>query len=440
MKSLSRSHVLISVCGLAVMASLLAGCGGGAAANASSPTGADGTDAKPQVKGTYAFWPLAPDEPRIQFIRTLKGSEDLAPSKTKGFDSLVFGKQKADEAEVEKPYGVALHAGKVYLCDMRGASLAVFDIAKKQMRLLGTTGANRLTHPVAVAVAADGMIYVADNERGGIVVFDAQERFSQVFGAEKFKPVGLAVSGDRLLATDLTSQTVIIFDRRSGKEIRRVGKVGDGDGEFRVPLGIAVDKQGNFYVADMMRCRVQKFSAEGSFLGGFGTMGDSAGKFARPKHLSVDADGIIYVVDAAFQNVQMFDDQFRLLMAFGAVGNFPGSMDLPAGIAVAEDVSAWVSGEIHPGFAAKRVVAVTNQFGDKKVSLYAMGGLAKGYTTAELSKAATEVSSGVGIEEEILKIQQALPPNADASSAAVAPAKKPGQAQPTPAPAPVTPR
>jgi DNA-binding beta-propeller fold protein YncE len=179
---------------------------------------------------------------------------------------------------------------------------------------------------------------------------------------------------------------------------------------------------------------VQKFSPEGAYLAGVGVQGDTAGTFARPKHIAVDSDGILYVVDAAFQNVQMFDDQLRLLMAFGAVGNFPGCMDLPAGVAVCDDSIGLFSGSIHPGFAAKRVVLVTNQFGDNKVSVYAMGGLAKGYTTSDLAKSSVEVSAGVGSDPEILKIQQALQNQgtvATPGTAAAAPAgTQPAPAQP----------
>lgn len=409
----------------------IGGCGAGGGAGAGSAAAAGGGAGAGAVKGSYSFWPVAPDMPRIQFVRSYRGSNDLTPRQSSGLESLVFGKEGAAEAEITKPYGVAMRAGKIYVCDMRGSTLVVLDLAKKQTRLVGSSGANRLNHPVAVTVAADGQIYVADNERGAIVAYDANERYLQTMGVPKFKPVSLAVSGEKVYACDMASQSVMIFDRASGKLLGQFGKVGDGDGEFRVPLGIAADKKGNVYVADMMRCRVQKFTGEGQFIAGVGTQGDYAGSFARPKHIAVDDDGILYVVDAAFQNVQMFDEQFRLLMSFGAVGNFPGSMDLPAGIAVCEDSTELFKDMLHPGFEAKRVVLVTNQFGNNRVAVYAMGQPAKGYTGADLSKSAAAVSAGVGIEEESLKIQQALPENQ-------APATK---ATNTPAtPAPVAPR
>jgi DNA-binding beta-propeller fold protein YncE len=278
---------------------------------------------------------------------------------------------------------------------MRAKALTVLDLRKKQTRLVGVSGMNALEHPVAVAVADDGFIYVADNAKGAVLVFDAQERYTRSIGFPKFKPVSLAVHANRLYACDLEGQAVQVFDRRDGRRLSTIGTVGDGDGQFRVPLGVAVDRSGNVFVVDMMQCRVQKFGPDGTFLSSLGTQGDYAGSFARPKHLAVDSEGIVYVVDATFQNVQMFDDKHRLLMHFGSAGNFPGAMDLPAGIAVSDEALDLVAGDLHPAFKPKRLIAVTNQFGSAKVSLYVLGELREGFTAQDVATAAAPVHAGV---------------------------------------------
>ena len=355
---------------------------------------------------TYTFWPPFPNDPHIQFLTAYASSQDVAPTKSSGLDRLVFGKDAERPALIDKPYGVAMRDGKIYVADMRSKALVVLDLRKKQTRLVGITGVNRLEHPGAVAGADDGTIYGADNGRGAVFVYDAAERYSRVFGFEKFKPVSLAVHGDRLYVCDLAGQRIEIFDRRDGKRLGAIGSVGDEDGQFRTPLGVCTDKAGNVYVVDMMQCRIQKFSPDGKFLSAVGRMGDYAGSFARPKHIAVDADGIAYVVDAAFQNVQMFDDQNRVLMHFGAAGDFPGAMNLPAGVAVCEDSLDLYADRIHPGFAAKRLIVVTNQFGNDKVVVYAMGELRPGHTAQELASVAATIPTGTGAPTpEQLKMQ-----------------------------------
>ncbi|MCX5690011.1 MAG: hypothetical protein NTV94_09565 [Planctomycetota bacterium] len=396
-------------------------------------------------EGKYAFWPLFPDEPRIQFLKAFGTSDDVSPSKASTLEKVVFGKQVDDTAGINKPYGVAMKNGKIYVCDIRGTSLVVLDLKKKQTRLVGTSGSNRLAHPVAVAVADDGMIYVADNERGLVMVFDANERYQSSMGFDKFKPVAVAVHGNTLYACDMAGQNVTVFDRKTGQKTGTIGSVGDGEGQFRVPLGLSVDAAGNVYVADMMACRVQKFMPDGKYVAVYGKLGDHGGSFARPKHMAIDSSGIHYVVDAAFQNVQIFDPQYQVLMAFGAAGSYPGAMNLPAGICVTDDSIEYFKDLLHPGFEAKRLVVVTNQFGPNKVAVYALGQLKKGWTAEQLAASSAGVTSGMGMSEDRAALQKAVgelppegaqanpdanPPEPDLGSPSTKPATPPPAANP----------
>lgn len=398
-------------------------------------------EAASEVKaGQYAFWPIFPDDPRIQFLRSFGTSDDVNPATPSAIEKLVFGKEGEKTASINKPYGVAMKNGKIYVCDIRGRSIVVLDLKKKQTRLVGTTGLHQVAHPVAITVADDGMIYVADNERCAVMVFDANERYSASMGYDKMKPVAVAVFGDTLYVSDLGNQTIAMFDRKSGKKTSSFGTVGDADGQFRVPLGLAVDKVGNVYVTDMMRCTVQKFSPKGEFISAYGQMGDRPGQFARPKHIAVDADGIQYIVDAAFSNVQLFDDKKQLLMAFGALGDFPGAMDVPAGICISEDGLDLFQSLVHPGFQAKRLLIVSNQFGTRKINVYALGELKQGWTAQQLAAVAAEVSPGTGVSEDQAQLQKAVGnlPDAQPSDEANPPD---GEVEASPAPeAPKTPK
>lgn len=385
---------LVLAAGVVLAALTLTGC-------ASAPREAVDADRE------YAFWPIPPGEPRIQHLRTFRSSEDVNPPSESGLSRLVFGPGNETASAIMKPYGVSMRNGRLYIADSRADAVSVLDFEEQQMRLVGVSGFNRVANPVDVAVADDGRIYVADNERGGVMVFDPEERFERAIGHENFRPVGLEVYGDRLYVCNLDAQVVEVFNRFTGELILTFGGPGDEDGQFRVPLGIDIDREGNVYVVDMMRCRLQKFTPDGEVLGAVGALGDVAGSFARPKQLAVDSDGIVYVVDAAFQNVQMFNDEFQLLMSFGAAGNFPGAMNLPAGICVVEENLEMFQQYAHPGFEIQRVILVTNQFGPDKVSAYALGQRKPEWTVAELSATASErVDTGTGVnpDAEVLQI------------------------------------
>ncbi len=379
--------------GVALMALLLAGC-------ASTPR----QTVDPNRE--YAFWPVPPAEPRVQHLRVFRSSDDVVPTDDTALSRLVFGEENESAASIMKPYGVDMRDGRIYIADSRADAVSVLDLPRRQMRLVGVSGFNRVANPVDVAVADDGRIYVADNERGGVLAFDPQERFERAIGHDNFRPVGLAVHGDRLYVCNLDAQVVEVFNRLTGEPILTIGEPGDEDGQFRVPLGIDIDRHGDVYVSDMMRCRIQKFSSDGELLAAVGALGDVAGSFARPKQIAVDSEGILYVVDAAFQNVQMFNDRFELLMSFGAAGAFPGAMNLPAGICVVEDDLEMFSRFAHPGFEVERVVLVSNQFGADKVSAYALGRRRSGWTVAQLSESASAaVDSGAGVNPDAERLQ-----------------------------------
>lgn len=372
--------------------------------------GSDGPERRsrnPSVTGTYAFWPRPPSEPRLQFLQAIASREDVSPNARSALSIAVFGEDQGQEGAIVKPYGLALREGRLYVCDITKGQLIVLDFAAKQMRVLGATGFNTLANPVDVHVAEDGMIYVADNERLAVFVFDANERFLRVIGHENFAPVGLSTFGDRLYVCNKDAQIVEIFNRFTGEVLGTIGEVGDADGQFRLPLGIDTDGGGNVYVMDMMRCRLQKFSPDGELLAAMGDVSDAAGSFVRPKQIAVDRDGIVYVVDATFQNVQMFDSEFRLLMHFGAGGDFAGSMNLPAGICVDDGSMQYFADELHPGFAAKRVVLVGNQFGPAKINAYAMGERAEGWSISELTSKAADINPGMGQNPDAARLQDA---------------------------------
>jgi len=355
--------------GFAVLALLIVGC-------ASKP--------KEAAAPPAAFWPPYPDEPKIQFLTSFESSKDVEPEKS-SLDKLVYGKENESVLAIKKPYGVDMFNGKIYVCDLRNAALTVLDLRKQQTLVLGRTGGDTLQTPSDIVISPDGYKYVSDVAKGKIFVFDPNEKQAGSFGTEGMKPTGIALRGEELFVCNFATQRVEVLNRRTGKLERFIGEQGMGDGQFIRPLGIAVDKHGNLYVADVMKCTVQKFDPSGKFVQSFGTISPNAGGLVRPKQMAVDNDGTLYVVDAAFQNVQLFNDVGQVYTFFGSPGSHPGAMYLPAGICVHEGDLDIFAKYIHPAFEAQRLIIVTNQFGLNKISVYAFGHLKPGKTVADIA-------------------------------------------------------
>ena len=87
----------------------------------------------------------------------------------------------------------------------------------------------------------------------------------------------------------------------------RWGDFGTGPGQFNMPWGLAVDAQGDVFVADWRNDRIQKLTSNGQFIMKFGTSGSGKGEFNRPSGIAVDSDGDIYVADWGNDRIQQCD-------------------------------------------------------------------------------------------------------------------------------------
>src|SRR5271169_2998653 len=84
--------------------------------------------AAPPKKVETVFYPPAPEPPRLQFLRSLSGEKDIAEKKS-AFQTFITGVGESGRG-VDKPYGLAISKGKIYVCDLN-QGLIVFDLEKK---------------------------------------------------------------------------------------------------------------------------------------------------------------------------------------------------------------------------------------------------------------------------------------------------------------------
>jgi DNA-binding beta-propeller fold protein YncE len=276
-----------------------------------------------------------------------------------------------EPGRIAKPYGVAVHGGKVFVCDTVAASVFVLDLAEKRIEALGDKPPGRLRKPINIAVDADGTRYVTDRGLQRVLVYDDQNRYVRAFGGpEVWAPTDVVISGEELYVSDLDNGQIVVVDKNSGEELRRLGEEGIERAQFMFPTNLALDRDGNIYVADTGNYRIQKVDARGRQLREFGAVGDGLGHFARPKGIAVDGEGRVYAVDAAFANIQIFDAEGRLLLVFGGAGPAPGNMYLPAKVAIDYDHIEFFADRVAPGYEVEYLIFVTNQYGPNKVNVY----------------------------------------------------------------------
>jgi prepilin-type N-terminal cleavage/methylation domain-containing protein len=295
-------------------------------------------------------------------------------------------------------------AGNIYVADSAGNCIRKITPAGVVTTLAGTCGgsagtadgtgaAAQFNWPTGLAVDSSGMIYVADTSNSCIRKITTAALVSTFAGtcgnstgaadgtgsAAKFNnPQGVAVdtqgdvyvtdSGNTCIRKISPSSAVTTFAARCG--IVFFGAA-DGTGsaaQFNYPLGIAVDTQGNVYVADDQNDNIRKITSSGvvttlagSGQGGYADGAGAAAEFSNPDGVTADAYGNVYVADRSNQRI-------RMISFDGTVSTVAGSSSGYAdGIGTASKFKRPYGLAIDP--VGTLYVADTNNYRIRKISL-----------------------------------------------------------------------
>ncbi len=148
-------------------------------------------------------------------------------------------------------------------------------------------------------------------------------------------PVGIAINptSNQVYIADSYNDRIAVwkYDRQLGSAHPDFvfGKEGKGNGEFNRPTGVAVDVDGNVYVADNFNNRIQVFAADGTFKAKFGQPGYGSGDhFYLVDSVCVD-DDYIFVMDLVNRAIKVFNrsdysfvEEFKSFGADRKQGNF----------------------------------------------------------------------------------------------------------------------
>jgi trimeric autotransporter adhesin len=221
-----------------------------------------------------------------------------------------------------------------------------------------------LAFPQGVAVGPDGAVYVADYGDNEIRRIGIDGTISTVAGGGTFCSTAPACGdGGRATAAHLNFPEGVAVDQRTGdlyiadtlnNEVRKVSLRGTitrlagtgdacttprscGDGgraasaRLNAPAGVAVDRQGNVYIADTGDQAVRMVSSKGTITrvagngttcSKAGTCGDggaaSSAQLYVPTSVTIDKAGGVYIADSG-------DNKIRKVSADGTIGTVAGN-------------------------------------------------------------------------------------------------------------------
>ncbi|MDQ3809195.1 MAG: 6-bladed beta-propeller [Chloroflexota bacterium] len=204
----------------------------------------------------------------------------------------VWGSGGASAGELRTPFGVAVSGGRVYVADFGNDRVQVFGADGSLLGVIGSRGSGegQFLRPTGVAIDREGTIYVADHFNDRVQKFSAEGHFEGQLGATAASLGAASPLGGTFTTGAATPPTTAL-----------------AEAQLRRPEGIALDHDGNLWVADYGRDRVVKLASDGRLLLALGGRGSGPGEFLGPKGIAVDGlSGRVYVADTGNARVQRF--------------------------------------------------------------------------------------------------------------------------------------
>ena len=317
-------------------------------------------------------FPLPPDEARFVYERAIYSNLDIDKGVEEADNSLrnlLTGENSSGPQyeRLAKPYGVAVHQGRIFVSDPVSRAVKAFDVPMGRYFRVGAENPGMLLRPIGIDVDGAGNLYVADATAKAIMVYDRDGKFLRVAVVAKIgepplfsrlTSVTVDKKGERLYVVDIGGtdpatgpefHRIRVFDAGTGVHLFDIGGRGSLPGQLNLPRDVAIGKNNELYVVDSGNFRVQVFDAEGKYLRAFGKIGKQLGDFSRPKEIAIDKEGNVYVIDTLFGNFQIFNSQGELLLYIGSrsAADGPALYQLLAGIAVDEDGRIYVVDQLY---------------------------------------------------------------------------------------------
>jgi trimeric autotransporter adhesin len=257
---------------------------------------------------------------------------------------------EATSAQLNHPSGIAVDSsGNLFIADYMNQRIREVTVSDSYIKTIAGNGkagfsgdtasatSARFSYPVALALDSSGNIYVADSYNFRVRKFKPGGTISTIAGngkagfsgdggqatsAQLYMPAGVAVdtNGNLFIADyvnrrvrEVSANGVIATVAGSGMQ----GFGGDGgpatSAQMYLPAAVALDSVGNLFIADSNNSRVRKVTPTGTIstvagkdTSGFSGDGSAAtsAELQDPVGIAIDAQGNLFIADYSNQRIR----------------------------------------------------------------------------------------------------------------------------------------
>lgn len=266
--------------------------------------------------GEYLF--VAWDNRVSQIHTTTRVKTDLAGTHTWGFSG---DDGPATSATLNAPHGVAFHKMTLYIADMGNNRIRRLA-AGKISTIAGAAAPSAPSGGSALGVIIGEPLAMAEHPNGDLYIATEQNRIWKLSGG-MLSPIdtGVTLNYPLGLAVDAAREILYIADTKKDRILRlplgggNAEVVDDPDERIERPHGLAVDADGNLFIANTYYSEILKLPTTGPLV-------QVGGEVDTPNGLAVDAAGNVYV--ASRWDYQVFqirpDGATRVIAGNGSSG------------------------------------------------------------------------------------------------------------------------
>ena len=213
-----------------------------------------------------------------------------------------------------------------------GSRLFLFDASGKFVREWGQD-VYGFNDAFGLRIDPQDNVWTIDAGASQVVKFDPQGRILLVLGRKPeainvrpAQPPAAAGAAGPAAAGGAAAGRGDAAGRGAAPGGRAGGGAAPGSGvpgsTFSEPSDVAWDAMGNIYIADGVgnTNRIAKYDKDGRFIRHWGSTGTEAGQFNGVKGLAIDRQGNVYAADMRNKRIQVFDADGMFKSQFGNVG------------------------------------------------------------------------------------------------------------------------
>jgi hypothetical protein len=241
---------------------------------------------------------------------------------------------------------IRISAGPQDLIYVTDSTAGAVFILNHSLTIIGEI--SNLSRPLGIAADSAGRVYVGNDGRDNIELYDVDGTLLRVIGTGYVQmPNDLCIDHDGYLyVVDSLACKVFVF---AGTQlVRSIGEQGENPGQFQFPVAAAISynqpqvspNEAVIYVADQGDSRIEIFNLTGTYLTGFGEAVPAYsdnwhGKFVRLQSIDFDSADILHAADCFMTNVQILDPATGdYISSYGTRGSDSGQLNLPLDICI----------------------------------------------------------------------------------------------------------